>query len=446
MFDAVWQGRHGATNKWSPRSFFATVVDEIPHFGGNQQQDAHEFLRFLLDRLDAEYHAAYQSIRSSTPPPEPMVIENNTTPGRKKRAKKMKTKKQMKQQLPVKIAPIIIEIEKEVDSATVPFAGKAMSRVRCGKCLRCTETEQPFLDISVEVPERTLYVRKHQNVPDEIDEDQEIIEASVSYECRPLSLDDCLRRFTHVEELQWKERYQCSHCIQDQLNSPIAKSSKGSTAAATSSFSKYPPTRSYEEIAAGKSPFIGLEPTTKQIEIVTPPQILVLHFKRLKMTYGRRNVGWRKIKRYVQFPLRNLNLTPYVMNKKDENGLGNGNEKGNGNNTKRKRRGSMTFSSSSSSTATRESPRNRKKKVDTPPPPEEFWYHLSSVVIHHGNGNNGHYTCCVKNKLTGFWTHRNDSRVFDVSEEYVASQEAYMLIYERGDYIDEDTNESEILL
>tara|TARA_B100000795_G_scaffold11988_1_gene8266 strand:- start:305 stop:625 length:321 start_codon:yes stop_codon:yes gene_type:complete len=106
----------------------------------------------------------------------------------------------------------------------------------------------------------------------------------------------------------------------------------------------------------------------------------------------------------------------------------------------------MTFSSSSSSTATRESPRNRKKKVDTPPPPEEFWYHLSSVVIHHGNGNNGHYTCCVKNKLTGFWTHRNDSRVFDVSEEYVASQEAYMLIYERGDYIDEDTNESEILL
>jgi hypothetical protein len=65
LLDAIWKGKHGATTKWSPRSFFATVVDEIPHFGGNQQQDAHEFLRFLLDRLDAEYRAAYASICSA---------------------------------------------------------------------------------------------------------------------------------------------------------------------------------------------------------------------------------------------------------------------------------------------------------------------------------------------------------------------------------------------
>ena len=57
-------------------------------------------------------------------------------------------------------------------------------------------------------------------------------------------------------------------------------------------------------------------------------------------------------------------------------------------------------------------------------------------MIHHGNGNNGHYTCCVRDRKTNKWTHRNDARVIDVTPEHVASQEAYMLIYERGEYVD----------
>ena len=115
-------------------------------------------------------------------------------------------------------------------------------------------------------------------------------------------------------------------------------------------------------------PFVGLEPTTKQIEIIAPPQILVVHFKRLKMTYDGR--GWRKIKRYVHFPLVNLNLTPYMVSRKDHDDGG-------------------------------------REEHERP----THWYHLSSVVVHHGNGNNGHYTCCVKNKTTNTWTHRNDTRV-----------------------------------
>ena len=120
--------------------------------------------------------------------------------------------------------------------------------------------------------------------------------------------------------------------------------------------------------APSSGPFVGLEPTTKQIEIIAPPQILVVHFKRLKMTCDGR--GWRKIKRYVHFPLVNLDLTPYMVGGKerDDGGL---------------------------------------EEQDGP----THWYHLSSVVIHHGNGNNGHYTCCVKNKTTNTWTHRNDTRV-----------------------------------
>ena len=61
-----------------------------------------------------------------------------------------------------------------------------------------------------------------------------------------------------------------------------------------------------------------------------------------------------------------------------------------------------------------------------------FLYNLVSVVIHHGTlSTNGHYSCFVYNLAQDQWTHRNDSRVRVVSEEFVKQQEAYLLIYER---------------
>jgi ubiquitin C-terminal hydrolase len=100
-------------------------------------------------------------------------------------------------------------------------------------------------------------------------------------------------------------------------------------------------------------------------------------------------LGWRKIKRFIEFPLVNLNVTPYTVKKnKGKNGR------------------SRTKSRSTS-------PRRRSNSTEVSAgySEEQHWYHLSSVIIHHGNGNNGHYTCCVKNKTTDSWTHRNDSRV-----------------------------------
>ena len=56
-----------------------------------------------------------------------------------------------------------------------------------------------------------------------------------------------------------------------------------------------------------------------------------------------------------------------------------------------------------------------------------FLYNLVSVIIHHGTlATNGHYSCFVYNASKDQWTHRNDSRVRIVSEEFVAQQEAYL--------------------
>lgn len=59
-------------------------------------------------------------------------------------------------------------------------------------------------------------------------------------------------------------------------------------------------------------------------------------------------------------------------------------------------------------------------------------YQLASVIVHHGTSTNtGHYTAFVYDPTRDEWTHRNDMRVRVVSAEYVASQEAYILIYQR---------------
>ena len=54
VYDAIWKGKHGALSTWSPHNFFSSVTRLMPFFGGNTQQDAHDFLHYLLDRLKDE--------------------------------------------------------------------------------------------------------------------------------------------------------------------------------------------------------------------------------------------------------------------------------------------------------------------------------------------------------------------------------------------------------
>merc|ERR1719370_173696 len=48
---ALWQGDKPAI---SPQSLFQVIWRVVPQFRGYQQQDAHEFMRYLLDRLHSE--------------------------------------------------------------------------------------------------------------------------------------------------------------------------------------------------------------------------------------------------------------------------------------------------------------------------------------------------------------------------------------------------------
>jgi ubiquitin C-terminal hydrolase len=112
---------------------------------------------------------------------------------------------------------------------------------------------------------------------------------------------------------------------------------------------------------------------TKQLLLLAAPLYLCIVLKRFAWT-----VGTAKIDTQVDFPLRELNLSPYVS------------------------------------------------RLATPPP----LYDLHSVVVHHGSGLKvGHYTAYGYNDKRGGWAHFNDARVTPATEDEVAACQAYMLFY-----------------
>ena len=77
-------------------------------------------------------------------------------------------------------------------------------------------------------------------------------------------------------------------------------------------------------------------------------------------------------------------------------------------------------------------------------PGNEHKHTLYAVVVHHGRAfNQGHYTSICR--VGDEWYEFNDHLVKRVNENYVASVEAYLLVYER-DESHEDVGALEVLI
>ncbi|KAM3965524.1 ubiquitin carboxyl-terminal hydrolase 3 [Aphomia sociella] len=132
----------------SPECLFLVIWKVVPRFRGYQQQDAHEFLRYMLDRLHTE-------LLQLLPPDRAESSFVSRTPA----------------------ASIV----------TAVFGGTLQSEVRCLACGTESKKFDPFLDLSLELPE----AGRHE---------------------APVALLDCLASFVQVEELADTERYFCSSC------------------------------------------------------------------------------------------------------------------------------------------------------------------------------------------------------------------------------------------
>ena len=144
----------------------------------------------------------------------------------------------------------------------------------------------------------------------------------------------------------------------------------------------------------------------KQITITRAPQFLVLHFKRFG--YSR---SAQKIHTPVNFPLSNLDLTPYML---------------------------PPPSSQDQGYIDSNFPTYASPETAMSPP---YSYDAYAVVRHHGRTlESGHYTSYVKDRARGVWRSFNDERSGDFmpgqgrfgGDGDLRNGEAYVVFYERG--------------
>uniref|UniRef100_A0A6Q2ZND7 Ubiquitin carboxyl-terminal hydrolase n=1 Tax=Esox lucius TaxID=8010 RepID=A0A6Q2ZND7_ESOLU len=152
---SLWQGNPTA---FSPDSLFYVVWKIMPSFRGYQQQDAHEFMRYLLDHL----HRELQGNRNGAKTPAAPQNGSSTV-------------------------------------VTSIFGGVLQNEVNCLVCGTESRKYDPFLDLSLDIPSQFRHKRTKDQEPGPT-----------------CTLLDCLRSFTDLEELDETEFYMCHKCKKKQ--------------------------------------------------------------------------------------------------------------------------------------------------------------------------------------------------------------------------------------
>ncbi|XP_034032337.1 ubiquitin carboxyl-terminal hydrolase 3 [Thalassophryne amazonica] len=162
---SLWQGNQTA---FSPDSLFYAIWKIMPSFRGYQQQDAHEFMRYLLDHLHRELQcsrngaahpvSAQDGIRKSSSESKCCINGTNSV-------------------------------------VTSIFGGILQNEVNCLICGTESRKFDPFLDLSLDIPSQFRHKRSKDQEPGPT-----------------CTLRDCLRSFTDLEELDETELYYCHKC------------------------------------------------------------------------------------------------------------------------------------------------------------------------------------------------------------------------------------------
>ena len=115
----------------SPEALFHVIWKVVPRFRGYQQQDAHEFLRYMLDRLHTELLALL--------PGDLAFLQKNISPY----SRRVKGLTKSSQSL-----------------VTSVFGGMLQSEVSCLVCKTSSKKHDPFLDLSIDIPNQFIQYRK----------------------------------------------------------------------------------------------------------------------------------------------------------------------------------------------------------------------------------------------------------------------------------------------
>jgi len=159
----------------SPDSLFSIIWDVMPRFRGYQQQDAHEFLRYMLDQLHNELIHLVPKFSWSE-------MNGHTTKPLDNHPFKYVEKGKNGNGLKTDSFKSTFGYNSIVTSM---FGGLLENEVRCSRCGTESRKNDPFLDLSLDIP------------------------LGSNGDTR---LEDCLSSFTEVEELSDSDKYFCANC------------------------------------------------------------------------------------------------------------------------------------------------------------------------------------------------------------------------------------------
>ncbi|XP_072242000.1 ubiquitin carboxyl-terminal hydrolase 3 [Leuresthes tenuis] len=162
---SLWQGSQTA---FSPDSLFYAIWKIMPSFRGYQQQDAHEFMRYLLDHLHRELQCSRNGASHPVSPQDGVRLSS------------------MEGKCCINGAASVV---------TSIFGGILQNEVNCLICGTESRKFDPFLDLSLDIPSQFRQKRSKDQDPGPI-----------------CTLRDCLRSFTDLEELDETELYYCHKC------------------------------------------------------------------------------------------------------------------------------------------------------------------------------------------------------------------------------------------
>ena len=148
----------------------------------------------------------------------------------------------------------------------------------------------------------------------------------------------------------------------------------------------------------------------RKIDIYKAPKYLILHMKKLKDSWDRYSTGSNS-ELMVEFPVENLNMTPFVISREPIE----------------------CYNIQKETIADANNPKLDKRIM-----PEFTWkkdqlmYNCFGVINHYGSMHFGHYTAYAKNN--GQWYQYDDSHVTKMSDpKDIVRESAYVLFYERID-------------
>ena len=138
----------------SPEALFLVIWKVVPRFRGYQQQDAHEFLRYMLDRLHTELLSLL-----------PGDLVNNTSKNDSSHHRLASNSPYYRQR---QQRPMLVHrgsggpgnLSSSHSLVTQIFGGTLQSEVNCLICNASSKKHDPFLDLSIDIPSSFLQNRK----------------------------------------------------------------------------------------------------------------------------------------------------------------------------------------------------------------------------------------------------------------------------------------------